>query len=678
MKHPGNYNAGGGGTAGPYLPTGEDSHQYTVMSYYSGPSYGGTEPITPQLYDVATIQYLYGVNSSTRSGNDTYTFATSLQIKTIWDGGGADTFDASNQTSAVTINLNPGAFSSISGTNNIAIAYGAFIEKAIGTGLNDTLRANDVGGELEGRAGNDTLVGGIAADKLTGGAGKDTLTGGGGADTFVFADGNSSATLGQRDLITDFTAGTDKLDLVGIDADSSVSGDQAFRFLGTAAFDGNAGALRYSYDSSRNVTVLEGDSNTDKAADFAIELSGNRTLTSSDFTTDSLRLAVPLTLTGTANADTLIGDILDDSLSGLGGNDTLKGLAGNDVLDGGTGADTLEGGDGDDTYVVDDAGDTVTEGSSAAAFTVPSGWTVKGTADFNGDGETDVLVSGASANQIWLLRDGAVLQTVSNLPTGSTNGWAGWTLQGLTDGDGDGDKDRLYVYTNGRQWALYLNGVTQTGGGDYVTVTPDAVEALTGKSAGTDTVQSSIGYTLGTSIEKLTLTGSGHISGTGNAADNVIAGNAGNNTLTGKAGTDTLTGNGGVDTFVFADGDSSAVSGKRDLITDFTAGTDKLDLVGIDANSSVSGDQAFRFLGTSAFDGQGAALRYGYDSGRGVTVLEGDLNGDKAADFAIELTGDKTLTDSDFTAGSLTTSGAPAADVADGLAALFDDHFFIA
>jgi hypothetical protein len=76
MKHPGNYNAGGGGTAGPYLPSGEDNHQYTVMSYYSGPSYGSLEPITPQLYDVATIQYLYGANTSTRSGSDTYTFST--------------------------------------------------------------------------------------------------------------------------------------------------------------------------------------------------------------------------------------------------------------------------------------------------------------------------------------------------------------------------------------------------------------------------------------------------------------------------------------------------------------------------------------------------------------------------------------------------------------------------
>ncbi len=36
LKHPGNYNAEGGGTPGPYLPSAEDNHQYTVMSYYSG------------------------------------------------------------------------------------------------------------------------------------------------------------------------------------------------------------------------------------------------------------------------------------------------------------------------------------------------------------------------------------------------------------------------------------------------------------------------------------------------------------------------------------------------------------------------------------------------------------------------------------------------------------------
>ncbi|WP_448208564.1 M10 family metallopeptidase C-terminal domain-containing protein, partial [Azospirillum sp. sgz302134] len=180
LKHPGNYDAGGGGTAGPYLPSSTDSVKYTVMSYYGG-DLSLANPQTLQLYDIQAIQYLYGANTSWHSGNDTYTFSNSSPTTmTIWDGGGNDTIDASNQTRATTIYLSAGCFSSIGNDaygsaafQNVAIAYNVTIENAIGG------------------SGDDTLIGNAVDNILTGGAGNDSINGGGGTNTAVFT-GNRS------------------------------------------------------------------------------------------------------------------------------------------------------------------------------------------------------------------------------------------------------------------------------------------------------------------------------------------------------------------------------------------------------------------------------------------------------------------------------------------------------
>ena len=209
--------------------------------------------------------------------------------------------------------------------------------------------------------------------------------------------------------MTDFTIGTDKLDLSSIDADTTRTGENDFRFLGTSAFDGQGGAFRYNYDSGRGVTVLEADRNGDRIFDFAIEFTGNKAFTAAEFTAGTL--LAPVNATGDGNANTLTGGEVNDTLSGMGGNDTLRGLAGNDYLNGGTGADTMEGGEGNDTYVVDDAGDVVTERAGGVYRA--------GRLDAQGHGrlqpgwDADAVVNNGSSNQIWLLQNGAVTSTVT-------------------------------------------------------------------------------------------------------------------------------------------------------------------------------------------------------------------------------------------------------------------------
>ena len=93
-------------------------------------------------------------------------------------------------------------------------------------------------------------------------------------------------------------------------------------------------------------------------------------------------------------------------------------------------------------------------------------------------------------------------------------------------------------------------------------------------------------------------------------------------------------------------------AGNRDVITDFQSGLDDIDLTGIDANTGRSGDQGFRFIGTQEFRGREGELRYQTFDQAGtandITVVSGDINGDRIADFEIEIVGIVQLSSGDF------------------------------
>jgi Ca2+-binding RTX toxin-like protein len=129
---------------------------------------------------------------------------------------------------------------------------------------------------------NDSIVGSQNGDILAGNGGADSLTGGGGADVFRYlsvSDSTGSAT----DHILDFAAGTDKIDLSRIDADTLTAGDQAFSWIGSNAFSGSAGQLR-AYQEGGN-WIVQGDTDGDASADFVVMLSldGPTPLSVTDF-----------------------------------------------------------------------------------------------------------------------------------------------------------------------------------------------------------------------------------------------------------------------------------------------------------------------------------------------------------------------------------------------------------
>jgi serralysin len=125
---------------------------------------------------------------------------------------------------------------------------------------------------IDGLGGDDEIFGSPRDDVLAGGAGRDELTGGGGRDVFL-VDVVAHSTPGRPDVVHDFVAGEDRIDLAGIDADVGIEGRQSFAYVGTSPFSGIAGELRASFVSSGR-WLLQGDIDGDQAADVSLMLLG--------------------------------------------------------------------------------------------------------------------------------------------------------------------------------------------------------------------------------------------------------------------------------------------------------------------------------------------------------------------------------------------------------------------
>jgi len=300
----------------PKIPIGFDNRRYTIMSYTDPDKVwlrnSATESTqylikTPMVYDILAIQKLYGANKNYHTSDDTYAFSPSApSFEAIWDAGGTDTFSVADFTSGCTVDLHPGAYSSLAYdsaalTSNIGIAFACTIENALGGAGNDTLIGSETANSLDGGAGADVLRGNGGDDKLTGGGGSDTLDGGSGNDTLLGGNDNDILTGG---------AGNDTL-------------------------DGGAGSDTASYAAS-SVTVKVSLAITDAQATGG---GGNDTLTAIE------------NLIGGTGADILIGNGEANTLDGSAGGDQLAGGGGADILIGGAGRDVLVGGDGGDTFM---------------------------------------------------------------------------------------------------------------------------------------------------------------------------------------------------------------------------------------------------------------------------------------------------------------------------------------
>ena len=165
--------------------------------------------------------------------------------------------------------------------SNVTLTGITYIDGGSG---NDTITGSAAADTIKGGGGVDSLIGGAGGDRLQGGIGQDVLTGGLNSDGFVWDDGEfGGMTATTADRITDFSkADFEVIDLSLVDAKTATATtDDAFTFIGTAAFSNVAGQLRYQQTSGN--TYVMGDQDGNGTADFWIRIDGLQTMVATDF-----------------------------------------------------------------------------------------------------------------------------------------------------------------------------------------------------------------------------------------------------------------------------------------------------------------------------------------------------------------------------------------------------------
>ena len=537
-------------------------------------------------------------------------------VDTMSGGLGNDLYFVNDSFNSVVETSASGGVDTV--TSSASFALGANVENLILTGngvINGT--GNDLANNLTGNSAANALNGGGGNDLIEGGGGADTLTGGSGADVFVYRSASDSAGS-AIDTINGFEVGVDKMDLRGLGASSvsavdnggivtvtvqTLSGAMQFRFSG--AVGGTVSASAFELGSTPgatsgddNLTGTSGDDRldglqgadtlsgglgndtyvVDNFGDIIVENAGEGTDTvesSANHTlfanVENLTLTGAATISGTGNAlnNVLIGNSAANFFNGLGGDDTIEGGGGADDLDGRAGADTFvyrnvsdSSGSAIDDIIDFETGVDKIDLRPVGATAVS--WTVSGT--------ISTVTAVTPSGNLTIRVDGTVTR-----PTSCSRAAAAMAAT---------TPSRARRATTGSMAAPAPTRCRVASATTPMSSRMSATPSSRIAGAGTDTVESSVSYTLGGNVENLVLTGGAAINGTGNGLNNVITGNAATNALAGAAGddvleggggADTLTGGTGADTFVYRNVSDSSGS-TIDDIGGFEIGVDKIDL----------------------------------------------------------------------------------------------------